>query len=58
MVVPGNNVVEYSTHNPKIEGSNPASVAGIEKMTKKSAVQLKRAVSLSQGHLLSLFLSV
>ncbi len=43
-------MVEYSTHNPKIEGSNPASVIGIKKMTKKSAVQLNRAVSLGQGH--------
>jgi hypothetical protein len=33
-VVKGNTVVEYLTQNPKIEGSNSASVTNIEKIKK------------------------
>jgi hypothetical protein len=32
---PGSTVVEYSTHNPKIEGLNPTTGTGEEKKVKK-----------------------
>jgi hypothetical protein len=36
----GSTVVEHSTHNPKIEGSNPAAITGGGKMAKQLTIYL------------------
>ncbi len=36
---PGSMVVEHSTHNPKIEGSNPTTATGREKIEKNEVWQ-------------------